>query len=472
MITEILAGLVGVFNWLILGYFAGLNIVYFATTIAAYFVIRRYLERLKSIHMQDLLTAAGAPPITVIAGAYNEEANVVQSVRSLLNLEYPEYRIHIVNDGSKDATLARMIEAYDMVPVTYFPTGSIPTVPVRAVYRSRAHPTLFLFDKANGGRSDALNVGVNYARTPLVCIIDADSLLERDALLRIVRPFLEDDSMIAAGGIIRVVNGCTVRHGFVRDVGLPRNTLAAFQVLEYLRAFLAARVGWGAIGATFIISGAFGAFRRSALVDAGGYDATTIGEDMELTLRLQRRAFEAGLPATVGFIPDPVCWTEVPESIAVLARQRDRWHRGLLQIFQRHRDMVGKPVYGRLGMVAMPYLYFLELYGPILEAFGYLAFFGVLLFGSPSLLYIGAFLALAFAFGMALSLSAIALEELIFRRHTRARDIVKLMGYAVIEAFGYRQLNTWWRIRGTISFFRGVTSWGEMTRRGFQEVKT
>lgn len=467
MTETVIWAIIHTFNWVVLGYFTLLNLTYLFTTLAAFGVIRRYTARLKSVHAAELLSSAGAPPITIVGAAFNEQATVVEAVRSLLNLEYPSYRICIVNDGSKDDTLGVMIREYAMEPVDLFPTGRIETRPVRGIYRSTTHPDLFVVDKENGGAADARNAGFNYARTPLVCVIDADSLLERDALLRIARPFLEDRDTVAAGGIIRVINGCTVASGFVTNVRMPRNLLARFQVLEYLRAFLSARVGWDAIDANFLVSGAFGVFRRDVLIEANGYDRGTIGEDMELTLRIQRTQYERDARHRIEFIPDPVCWTEVPETIRQLGRQRDRWHRGLLQVFDRHRDMVGNGRYGRLGVVAMPYLFFLELYGPIIEALGYLSFAVTVILGGASGPYIIAFFALAFAFGMALSISAIALEELIFRRYARFRDLLQLFALGVLEAFGYRQLNTWWRIRGTISFFRGVQTWGTMERRGF-----
>ena len=467
MITEVFWAGLRAFNWIVLGYFTLLNVTYLITTLAAFRVIRRYTERLKSVQAAQLLGSSGLPPITIVGAAFNEQATVVEAVRSLLNLAYPSYRICIVNDGSKDDTLGVMQRAYAMERVHMFPTGSIPTNAVRGVYRSATHPNLFMIDKENGGAADARNTGFNYARTPLVCVIDADSLLERDSLLRIARPFLEDRDTVAAGGIIRVINGCTVDSGFVTRIRLPRNLLARFQVLEYLRAFLSARVGWDALNANFLVSGAFGVFLRDVLLEANGYDRSTIGEDMELTLRIQRTHYEREARHRVEFIPDPVCWTEVPETIRQLGRQRDRWHRGLLQVFDRHRDMVGNRRYGRLGMLAMPYLFFLELYGPIIEALGYICFAITVVIGAASGAYIAAFLGLAFAFGMALSISAIALEELIFRRYARFTDLLQLFGLGVLEAFGYRQLNTWWRIRGTISFFRGINTWGNMERRGF-----
>lgn len=468
MIESFAWGFLHAFNWLVLGYFALLNVTYLVTTLAAFRVIRRYTQRLKTVQAHQLLAASGSPPITIVGAAFNEQATVVDAVRSLLNLEYPSYAIYIVNDGSKDDTLGVMQRAYEMEPVDLFPTGTIPTGRVRGVYRSRTHPSLYVIDKENGGAADARNTGFNYARTPLVCVIDADSLLERDSLLRIARPFLEDRDTVAAGGIIRVINGCTVESGFVTDIRLPKNLLARFQVLEYLRAFLSSRVGWDSLEANFLVSGAFGVFRRDVLIEANGYDRTTIGEDMELTLRIQRTQQDRGARHRVAFIPDPVCWTEVPETLSQLGRQRDRWHRGLLQVFERHRDMVGNPRYGPLGMVAMPYLFFLELYGPVIEVLGYIAFAITVIAGAATLPYVLAFTALAFGFGMALSIAAIALEELIFRRYARSTDLAQLFLLGIVEAFGYRQLNSWWRIRGTISYFRGINTWGTMERRGFR----
>ena len=467
MIESFFFAFLDAFNWIVLGYFTLLNVTYLITTLAAFRIIRRYTERLKTVQAHELLASSGSPPVTIVGAAFNEQATVVEAVRSLLNLEYPSYRIYIVNDGSKDDTLGVMRRAYEMEPVDLFPTGSIPTSTVRGVYQSRTHPSLYVIDKENGGAADARNTGFNYARTPLVCVIDADSLLERDSLLRIARPFLEDRDTVAAGGIIRVINGCRVESGFVTDIRLPKNLLARFQVLEYLRAFLSARVGWDALDANFLVSGAFGVFRRDVLIEANGYDRTTIGEDMELTLRIQRTQHDRGARHRVEFIPDPVCWTEVPETLRQLGRQRDRWHRGLLQVFDRHRDMVGNPRYGRVGMLAMPYLFFLELYGPIIEALGYIAFVITVVLGAASGPYVFAFLALAFGFGMALSVSAIAPEELIFRRYARFGDLVQLFSLGILEAFGYRQLNSWWRIKGTISYFRGINTWGNMERKGF-----
>jgi cellulose synthase/poly-beta-1,6-N-acetylglucosamine synthase-like glycosyltransferase len=458
---------IGLFNGLVIVYFLVLNLVYLGTSLVSFTSLRRYGVRMKALDLDELISSAGAPSISLIAPAHNEEATCVESVQSLLTLEYPEYEILVVNDGSTDGTLERLVEAFNLQPAPRVPTAALRTRRVRKVYRSRRYPSLWLIDKENGGKADALNAGVNFAQTALFCAMDADSLLERRALIRIVRPFLEDSRTVATGGILRIANGCTVRDGQVVDVRLPRNLWARFQVLEYLRAFLAGRTGWDALGATLVISGAFGIFRRSTVVDAGGYATDTVGEDMELVVRLHRHCSDAGIPYRIQFVPDPVAWTECPESLSVLGRQRDRWQRGLFQALVRHRVMLLNPRYGRAGLLAYPYFFFLEMLGPLIEALGYVTFAATVAAGRADQLYVGAFVAVAVLLGVALSVWAVALEELSFRRYPRAGDLLKLFALAVFENVGYRQLNVWWRVKGTISAVRGVESWGVMTRKGF-----
>jgi cellulose synthase/poly-beta-1,6-N-acetylglucosamine synthase-like glycosyltransferase len=300
-------------------------------------------------------------------------------------------------------------------------------------------------------------------------VIDADSLLERDALMRVVRPVLEDSRTIGAGGIIRIANGCTVRGGTVTGVNLPRSLLARFQVIEYFRSFLAGRIGWNALGATFIISGAFGIFRRSVVVDVGGYDRHTVGEDMELTIRLHRHCLERKIPYRITFVPDPVLWTEVPETMRDLGRQRDRWQRGLMELLNRHRRMLGNPRYGKIGLLVYPYLYLFEMLGAVVEFFGYFAIIIAIVAGVASPLWLGSFLLLALVFGVAVSISAVVLEELCFRRYARFSDLLRLSLLAVVENLGYRQVLTYWRMHGVITYLRGKKGWGgNLARRGFE----
>jgi len=452
---------------LVLAYFVLLNTFYLLTSVVAFLALRRYAERAKVLDTETLVAGGGVPPITLIAPAFNEEATCVEATRSLLTLRYPEYEILVVNDGSRDATLERLREAFELAPAPRGPAATLPAQPVRGIFRSRVHPNLWVVDKVNGGKSDALNVGLNYCRTPLFCAMDSDSLLEPDALMRVVRPFLEHRDTIAVGGIIRIANGCTVERGTITRVRLPRSLLAQFQVLEYLRAFLAGRMGWAALRATLIISGAFGLFRRATVVAAGGFATDTVGEDMELVVRLHRVCRERDLPYRITFVPDPVAWTECPESLRVLGRQRERWQRGLTEVLVRHRRLLFRRRYGRIGWLAYPYFFFLEMLGPAVEVAGYLAFGVLLLLGRASGPYALAFLMVALGFGVALSLAAVGLEELSFRRYPRLRDVTRLFGLAVAENFGYRQLSTLWRFQGMISAARRARGWGAMSRRGF-----
>jgi cellulose synthase/poly-beta-1,6-N-acetylglucosamine synthase-like glycosyltransferase len=459
--------LIGAFNVLVLVYFVSLNGVYLVTSLLAFGHLRRHAVRLKSFEVDDLLTTAGAPPITLIAPAFNEEATCVESTRSLLTLRYPDHQVLVVNDGSNDGTLERLKEAFELGEAPLARMAELPTAHIRAVWRSRRHPNLWVVDKENGGKADALNAGLNFCRTPLFCAIDADTLLEPDALSRIARVFVENAETVAAGGIIRIVNGCTVRSGVVRDVGLPGSLLARFQVLEYLRVFLGGRMGWDALDGTLIISGAFGIFQRARVVEVGGYATDTVGEDMELVVRLHRHCREEGISYRIAYVPDPVAWTECPESLRVLGRQRDRWQRGLVETTMRHKKMLFNPRYGRIGMVVLPYYFFLEMLGPVVEILGYLSFALTLAMGWASTAYVVAFLSVTILFGIVLSLLAVVLEELSFRRYPRMWDLVRLFGLAVLENFGYRQLNAFWRIRGVLSKLRGTTEWGRMERKGF-----
>lgn len=469
---ETIWSFIGAFNYLVLAYFIALHSIYLATSLFAFRALRRYALRLKSLDISELITSASSPPITLLAPAYNEEATVVESVRSLLTLEYPEYEILVINDGSKDDTVARLTRAFNLEPAQRLATADLPSAAIRGVYRSRRHPNLWLIDKENGGKADALNAGLKYSQTRLFCAMDADSLVEPEALIRIARPFMEDSTTVAAGGVLRIANGCTVKEGRVVDVRMPKNFLAQLQVLEYLRAFLGGRMGWDALDSTLVISGAFGIFRRDVVVAAGGYATDTVGEDMELVVRLHRHCSENDIPYRIHFVPDPVAWTECPEDLRVLGRQRERWQRGLYQTLTRHRVMMFRRRYGRAGMLAFPYFFFLEMLGPVIEGVGYVSFAATVLAGRAEWPFVIAFFSAAVVLGGALSLSAVALEELSFRRYARLSDLLRLFWLAVVENFGYRQLNAWWRLQGTWSAIRGKEGWGKMTRKGFNTGPT
>jgi len=409
-----------------------------------------------------------APPIAVIAPAYNEELTVVESVRSLLALHYPSFEVLLVNDGSKDGTLARVIAEFGLKRVGRYIDDSVTHQPIRGFYASPDLPRLLVIDKENGGKADALNAGINAARSPLFCAIDADSILETDALLRVVRPFIDyPDLTVAVGGTIRIANGCKIDTGRVTSVRLPRNFLALVQIMEYLRAFLMARLALGQMQALTVISGAFGLFSRRRVVEVGGYSHGTVGEDMELVIKLHRHMRDLKLPYRIDFIPEPVCWTECPEDVGVLARQRSRWQRGALESFVKHRDMTFNPRYGRIGFVGFGHIVLVDVLGPLIEVLGYILvplLWGLNLLALPWLL---AFLAATFTFGIFVSAATLILEELQLRRFPRARELAILALISVVENLGYRQLSNVWRLKGWWQFVRREQGWGAMTRKGF-----
>jgi len=410
-----------------------------------------------------------APAIAVLAPAFNEEVTIVESVNSLLALQYPDFEVIVINDGSRDGTLQRLIDHYHLAPVERYHDCAVRHAAVRGLYASPRLPRLIVIDKENGGKSDALNAGINVARAPLFCSIDADSLLESDALLRAVRPFIDDPvRTLAVGGTIRIANGSRIRGGQVVDVGLPRNFLALVQIMEYLRAFLMARLALSAMQSLTVISGAFGLFQRRAAVDVGGYSHDTVGEDMELVVKLHRHSRETKRPCVISFIPEPVCWTEVPESLAVLARQRARWQRGALETFFRHKKMLFNPRYGRIGFLGFGHIAVVDVAGPLIEVLGYALIPLLWGLGLLSLDYLLAYVAITFTLGIFVSVATLILEEVELRRFSRARDLAVLTVVAVLENFGYRQLSNFWRIRGWWQFVRRKQGWGQMTRKGFR----
>lgn len=410
-----------------------------------------------------------APPMAVLAPAYNEEVTIVESVNSLLALHYPDFEVVVINDGSKDGTLARVVEHFQLKPVERYYDLSVEHKPIRGLYASPRLPRLIVVDKENGGKSDALNAGINVARAPIFCSIDADSLLESDALLRAARPFIEEPELtIAVGGTIRLANGSRIAAGRVLEVGLPRNFWGLVQIVEYLRAFLMARLALSRMQVLTVISGAFGLFRRNLVIDVGGYSHGTVGEDMELVVKLHRYMRERGRPYRVEFIPEPVCWTEAPEDLTILGRQRARWQRGALETFFKHRDMLFNPCYGRIGFVGFGQILLVDVLGPLVEVLGYLLVPLLWALGLLAAEYLLAFLAITFTFGVFVSVATLILEEVELRRFPRTKDLTILTLVAVLENFGYRQLSNVWRIRGFWQFLRKKQGWGQMTRKGFQ----
>ncbi|WP_350288559.1 glycosyltransferase [uncultured Croceitalea sp.] len=456
----------------------------FSSVLFCLFVFMGYFSTRSSIHYKNknsfgdlskVMASPIAPSITIIAPAYNESLTIVENIRSLLSLKYVNYEVMVVNDGSKDDTLQKMIEAYDLIKVAREIDPNWKSKPIRGVYKSKqlSFSKLTVIDKENGGKSDALNTGIFLSENRYVGCIDVDCLLRPDALLHVVKSFSQrtKKKVIAVGGVIRVANSCTISGGTLEKVKLPKNWLARFQLLEYTRSFLLGRMAWGRIDSLLIISGAFGFFDREIAVAIDGYDTGTVGEDMEMVFRMRRYMHERKEPYTIEYIPDSLCWTEVPEDLNILVNQRDRWARGNLETLYKHKDMLFNSKFGRLGLISYPYWFFYEWLAPLLEFFG---FFTIIYFWYLGIINWSFFIALTaaiYVFSITFSFYAILWDVYTYNEYKKTKDILLLMLCAIIEPFVFHPILVYSAVRGNYKkLFRVKSGWGSQVRKGFAKA--
>jgi len=454
-------------QYFILFYLILINVSYLVLGYLGLRSVMLYNRNFSKFALKSLLERNAYQPISIVAPAYNEEKTIVASVRSFLSLHHPTFEVIVVSDGSRDHTMDVLKEAYQLieVPNSAYPK-LLPCQPVRQIYHSLRERNLIVIDKDNGGKADALNAGMNMARYPLVCAVDADSVLNVEALLRTSRFFVEDETVVAVGAVIRPLNGAEVQFGQVHATRIPWQWLEQLQILEYLRSFSMARAGWATLDALLIISGAFGVFKRDAVIEVGGYALNTVGEDMELVVRLHRHYRERKQPYRILFSPDAICWTEVPSDLASLRRQRNRWHRGLWETLWTHRRMLLNPRYGRLGMLAMPYFLIIDALSPIVETLGYIFIPVSVLLNILSPQFALAFLFFSIFCGALLSQMAVGTEILLFRHYLQLRDRFLLLIAGIVESLGYRQLLAFERFLATFQVLRKRGQWGAMKRKG------
>lgn len=431
----------------------------------------KYKKKNSFIDYSSIISSPLAPSVTILAPSYNEGNTIIENIRSLLSLHYGDFDVIIINDGSKDDTMEKIVKHYHLVKVDFFVNYIIPTKPVRAIYKStnKAYNKLIVIDKENGGKADSLNAGINLSSKNYVLCIDVDCILEEDALLKLVKPFMENfnERVIATGGVIRVANSCDVKDGKIIRVNLPSNYIARFQALEYNRTFLMGRVAWSSINGLMLISGACGIFDREIVLKSGGYDSKTVGEDMELVVRMRRYMYEKNEKCRVVYIPDPLCWTEVPEKIKILSRQRNRWMRGTIETLIKHKSLFLNPKYGNLGMLGIPYWFLFEWMAPFIETLGIIYVIMVIAIGSPNWPFFIILMGFTYLFAVVFSAWSIFFEELSFPRYRRNGDIVKLILISLIEPIVYHPLNVWFALKGNYHYLTGVKSWGKMERKGF-----
>ena len=451
-------------EWIFLSYFVLMNAGYLTLNVLSIITLRRYMPS-KVMDSLPQLYSGMEFPVSIIVPAYNEEATIVGAIQSMLQLDYPEFEVIIVNDGSKDGTLDVLKREFVLVPFPEAYRTRLDTKPTHGMFQSTRYSNLRVIDKENGGKADSLNAGINASRYPLFCGVDADTVLQRDSMLRIVYPFLEDGRVVATGGTVRIANGCIISGGQLVEVGLPRNLLALFQVVEYLRAFLFGRLGWSSINGLLIISGAFGLFRKETVIEVGGYRSNTIGEDMELVVRMHRLLRQKNQVYRMIFLPDPVAWTEAPEDLKTLKNQRIRWQRGLAESLSSNLGLMFSRNGGPPGWLAFPFMTIFEWLGPFIELFGIIIMALLALFGTISWEAFWVLIFVAVGFGLLLSISGLLLEEMSFHLYKGTRHLLMLLMAVLLENIGYRQLNSVWRVIGMYQWATGSKSkWGEMKR--------
>lgn len=466
-VTDLLRSFVELWDGVILWYFTGLNSFYAFLLLASAVETWRHWALTQRTQLTERLPDDAFPPVSVLIPAHNEETVIVETVRAQLELDYPSLEVVVVNDGSTDETFARLREAFDLHEVPPAFPRRLETAQVRGYFRSRTSSRLMVIDKEQGGKADALNAGLTVARYPYCVTIDADTVAARSAIRRLARVFFITDADLVAGigGTLRVANGCRFDRGRPTSIRVPDHPLAAVQVPEYLRAFLFGRLGWNRLGGNLLTSGAFSLYRKDLLAEAGGFPLDSVTEDLELTVRIHGRLRERGTSYALPFVPDPVAWTQVPEDRNSLGNQRERWHRGLISTMFQHLHLVGNPRYGSLGLLAAPYFFFGEMLAPVMEVSGYVTIALAATLGMLDLSFALLFLALAYGYMALLAAWAVWMELLTFRVYPRLRDYLKLMGWALVEPFGYRPLTLWWRLKAFWKFLRERSGWGEMRRR-------
>jgi cellulose synthase/poly-beta-1,6-N-acetylglucosamine synthase-like glycosyltransferase len=455
------------FNYFVGFYYGVVSFLYTTLLTIALVVILRHIHRVKYEPFKEYSMSPQTPSVSILIPAHNEEKVVMRTIRSALSIDYPLFEVIVINDGSEDKTLENIIKAFALKKIDLVYRNLLHTIPVRGFYANPEIPNLVVIDKERSGKADALNCGITLSRSPYFCSVDADSLLEKDSLIKLMTPIMESHvPVIACGGVVRILNGTTVKDIMIREIKLPRKALPLFQIVEYARTFLFGRMGWNALNSLLILSGAFSLFNKTAVLEVGGYRKGSTTEDMEIIVRMHEFYLRQKKPYKIRFIADPICWTEVPESLKMLGRQRRRWHLGLIQTMYQHKSMIFNPKYGRIGLLVLPYYMLFETFGPVVELLGYVMVPCCYALGLLSIDFLLLYLTLAMFYGAFLSISGVFLSELTYRRYPKWSHLARLLRYAVLENFCYRQVNSFWRTQALFQFLAGKTSWEHVSDKG------
>jgi cellulose synthase/poly-beta-1,6-N-acetylglucosamine synthase-like glycosyltransferase len=455
-------------------YYILMHSVYFGLIVLGFIEQRRYHDGILIGDFRRIEESGLSLPVSVVISAFNEEKMIVSTVLSVMQLKYSEFEVIVVNDGSIDDTLATLIKHFDMFAVEVIYKKTLQIKPVHAVYRSRTYPNLLVIDKENGRRADANNAGVEHARYPIICQIDADCVLEPDALLRMVRPFLNDRNVVAVTGMIRPANGLLIDKGKIVEHGLPRNFLPLMQYVEYLRSFQWARSGLTRLGSNLCMSGAYTVIRKDIFLKVGGANVNAVVDDFELTVTVQRYIHEHPEegPLKLVFVPDPGCYTEVPETWKALYSQRNFWQRAILQSMIWNRDMALNARYGMVGFFAYPFFFLFEALSAVVELLAYLSMPIGLYLGLTTSTELLLFFVFSVGLGAFVSICAVLLQQRTRMRQNKTREIIRLLYAGVLEHFGYHQFHVLSRIAGIYDLLiRKRLVYGYRVRSGYLAPK-
>jgi len=457
------------FNYFCMAFTLVLSIIYIVQLVVSFFKVRKNDKYRLSNDFSRYSESENLLPISLLIPAYNEQENVVSNIKSLLTIDYPQFEIVVVNDGSTDKTHDLIVEAFNLYKIESAVKTSIPTKDVRGVYYNTEYPNLIYVDKENGGKSDALNAGINVSSFPLFACLDADSRIEPDALLKLSTEFIKNTDTVVAGGLVRIANGFKIKDGVVSDFTMPEKMVERFQIVEYYRSFLSGRVSWGATNSMLIVSGAFGVFKKQAVVEVGGYKTNTIGEDMEIVVRLHKYMRKNKKKYNIIFCEDSVCWTQGPMSLNDIRSQRRRWQIGLLDTLISHKALFLNPLYGMVGLLAVPYNWIFELLGAVIEVLGYFIIPFSLVMGELNMFFFIIYFLLAVLLGVLLSIGSLILEQYTRKSIMTAKQCLALSLYAILENFGYRQIISLFRLEGILKYRKLRKTWGKIKRKEMEQ---
>lgn len=400
--------------------------------------------------------------ITILVPAYNEQALIIKNLLGIINVDYRNYEVIFINDGSIDRTMDLLDDNLTLYKSFRRPSNMFNYESINGVYESKLYPYIYVIDKENGGKADALNAGLDFAKNNIIITLDADSILDQDSLTYINTAF-RDETIISAGGTVHAGQGFTGSHSSPQPTFIASN-LIRFQIIQYLTAFYLHKTTQAKINSITVISGAFGAFRKRALIEVKGF-RKSIGEDMDITLKMQQLIKLKYNKHRLIAIPEAKCYTECPETFRELFKQRVRWQKAFIDCIFYYR----KSFYKKFKAIPSTYLLLDSLLLGTINAFILLHIpITLILFPHHYMIPLGLF-SMTYFLAICQSLASILISQR-FNIHYQFRDYLKISLFIPVEVMTYRFLGILFVISGTISYFINNQNWSESKRFGSKTV--